>query len=202
MNTKQKIFETAIKLFSEKGYKGTSIREIVIKVGIKESSLYNHFSSKKEILNEIFRFYEIEFFSALPTKNEMEETANKHTDPVKLWIEGITQYWKKTSIFIEDINKILLNEMFINNECSEFALEKMFVIQKKATKMMLTDLYKKRMIKKCNFDLVSTQYVYMLHGMGLENRLKQLSGEKIEQIQKNSVRVIAAFIENLKEEKE
>ncbi|MBD0382498.1 TetR/AcrR family transcriptional regulator [Paenibacillus sedimenti] len=51
---KIKILETAIDLFSRKGYSGVSIREITREVGIKESSLYNHFASKEELLGVIF----------------------------------------------------------------------------------------------------------------------------------------------------
>lgn len=51
--TKDKIFDVAIDLFSKKGYDSVSIRTIASNVGIKESSIYNHYSSKKEILMSI-----------------------------------------------------------------------------------------------------------------------------------------------------
>ena len=38
---------------SKKGYDSVSIRTIASNVGIKESSIYNHYSSKKEILMSI-----------------------------------------------------------------------------------------------------------------------------------------------------
>lgn len=40
-------------LFYEKGYHGTSMREIADAVGIKAGSLYNHFAGKQEILYRI-----------------------------------------------------------------------------------------------------------------------------------------------------
>lgn len=49
--TKRKIFETAMKLFAEKGYEATSIEEITAVVGIAKGTLYHHFSSKEEIFN-------------------------------------------------------------------------------------------------------------------------------------------------------
>lgn len=49
--TKRKIFETAIKLFAEKGYDATSIEEITSVVGVAKGTLYYHFSSKEEIFN-------------------------------------------------------------------------------------------------------------------------------------------------------
>lgn len=56
MGTREKILETAIDLFAERGYSDVSIRDITRAVGIKESSLYNHFSSKQQLLEEIFAF--------------------------------------------------------------------------------------------------------------------------------------------------
>ncbi|MCX7773999.1 MAG: TetR/AcrR family transcriptional regulator [Clostridia bacterium] len=54
MTTKEKILETAITLFAERGYNDVSVRDITREVGIKESSLYNHFSSKQKILEAIY----------------------------------------------------------------------------------------------------------------------------------------------------
>ena len=49
--TKRKIFETAMELFAQKGYDGTSVEEITSVVGIAKGTLYYHFSSKEEIFN-------------------------------------------------------------------------------------------------------------------------------------------------------
>ena len=49
INTKEKILKEAAALFSQLGYKATSVRKIAAKVGIRESALYNHFKNKEEI---------------------------------------------------------------------------------------------------------------------------------------------------------
>lgn len=53
MTTREKIIYEALSLFSIKGYDAVTIREIASAVGIKESSIYNHFKSKQDILNKI-----------------------------------------------------------------------------------------------------------------------------------------------------
>ena len=53
MTTKDRITEEALTLFAEKGYKGTSVKNIADAVGIKDASLYNHFKSKQEIFDSI-----------------------------------------------------------------------------------------------------------------------------------------------------
>ena len=53
--TKQRILEVSLTLFSKNGYEGVSIREIAAAVGIKGASIYNHFKSKEDICQGIFK---------------------------------------------------------------------------------------------------------------------------------------------------
>lgn len=53
MQTDQRILEAATALFSEKGYHGTSMREVAAAVGIRAGSLYNHFPGKEDLLFQI-----------------------------------------------------------------------------------------------------------------------------------------------------
>ena len=55
--TKNKILDVSIDLFSEYGYDGVSIRQIAREVGIRESSIYNHYSGKQAILDAILNYY-------------------------------------------------------------------------------------------------------------------------------------------------
>ena len=56
MNTKEKIFDVSLDLFSKKGYDSVSLREIAEEVGIRKSSIYSHYSSKEAILMDIFNY--------------------------------------------------------------------------------------------------------------------------------------------------
>ena len=53
MNTKERIVDEALTLFSVQGFKGTTVKNIADAVGIKDSSIYKHFKSKQEILDAI-----------------------------------------------------------------------------------------------------------------------------------------------------
>lgn len=53
MTTKEKILDIALTLFSTQGYDAVSIRDIAKQVGIKESSIYNHFLNKQAIFDGI-----------------------------------------------------------------------------------------------------------------------------------------------------
>ncbi len=49
-DTKQQILEASLDLFAAKGFSGTSMREIAQRVEIRKSSIYNHFSSKDDLI--------------------------------------------------------------------------------------------------------------------------------------------------------
>ena len=53
MNTKEKILDEALTLFSEKGYANVYVGDIADRVGIKAPSLYKHYKSKKAIFDAI-----------------------------------------------------------------------------------------------------------------------------------------------------
>ncbi len=53
MNTKKRILDAALTLFSEKGYANVFVAEIAEAVGIKAPSLYKHYKSKQDIFNAI-----------------------------------------------------------------------------------------------------------------------------------------------------
>lgn len=52
MQTRERILETASKLFYEQGYNSTGINQVIKEAGIAKASLYAHFSSKEELLKE------------------------------------------------------------------------------------------------------------------------------------------------------
>lgn len=52
-NRKDEILKVAAKLFKEKGYSAVTMRDLAQEMGIKAASLYNHISSKQELLSDI-----------------------------------------------------------------------------------------------------------------------------------------------------
>lgn len=49
------VLETALRLFAERGYAGTSIRDIAAACGLQGPTLYSHYPSKEHVLAEILR---------------------------------------------------------------------------------------------------------------------------------------------------
>src|ERR1700730_9117216 len=50
VNTRERILDVAIDLFTEQGFDGTSLRQIAEQLGVTKAALYYHFESKDDIL--------------------------------------------------------------------------------------------------------------------------------------------------------
>ncbi|WP_148040822.1 TetR/AcrR family transcriptional regulator [Brevibacillus nitrificans] len=53
MATKQKIFETGIRLFREKGYEATTVEEIAAAADVAKATFFKHFPRKYELILEV-----------------------------------------------------------------------------------------------------------------------------------------------------
>jgi len=52
-DTKQKILDTAEKLFAERGYDATSLRQIIAEAGVNLAAVHYHFGSKEDLLDAL-----------------------------------------------------------------------------------------------------------------------------------------------------
>ncbi len=57
-NARERLLETAIKMFADKGYAGTSVREIVEQAGVSKPVLYYYFQSKEGLFLAILEMAE------------------------------------------------------------------------------------------------------------------------------------------------
>lgn len=76
MDTREKIMDAALMLFSKKGYIGATTREIAGNAGVAEVTLFRHFSSKEKLFEEVINTYS--FLPALkgllPSLKKMDYT--------------------------------------------------------------------------------------------------------------------------------
>ncbi len=64
-NTKERILEASLRLFSQKGIRETTIKDIAKEVGITEGAIYRHFESKEEIILGLFKVYSEDLYNRL-----------------------------------------------------------------------------------------------------------------------------------------
>lgn len=119
--TKEKIFNVAIDLFSQKGYNEVSIREIAKEVGIKESSIYYHYSKKEDILDKIFEYFLDKMNETEISNEQMEELLNQ--SPKVIYHFGSESVKKKYGqLKMTKILRLIFIEVYHNDKVKEFFL--------------------------------------------------------------------------------
>jgi TetR/AcrR family transcriptional regulator len=81
--SKQKIVNTALKMFAKKGYNGISVDELVKKAKVNKSTLYYYFKGKKELFDFIIE----EEFSKLIEELKPILKEEKKEEKLKLFIK-------------------------------------------------------------------------------------------------------------------
>lgn len=126
LTTREKIIYEALSLFSVKGYDAVTIREIASAVGIKESSIYNHFKNKQDILNKIIeetleRYYK-NLESVQVPQSEAENVSDLYdniSDDTFLDIcTKIFMFYLKDD-YISKLRRLLTIEQYSNEEIGE-----------------------------------------------------------------------------------
>lgn len=97
--TRDKIIYQALTLFSIRGYEGISMRDIASAVGIKASSLYNHFKSKEDIFKSIF--------------DEMSKSYMELVGKMQLPYEKTDEIADKYMQLSEEILLVIIKEIFL-----------------------------------------------------------------------------------------
>lgn len=124
-NTKQKILNAALDLFSTQGYEATSMLQIAESVGIKKASLYSHFESKQEILDLLVKcilekYEKNSIFSANKTteKSSVYETGDLTVDDAIKMILGHVNYILHDPEIVKS-RKMLTIEQFRNRQMAD-----------------------------------------------------------------------------------
>lgn len=111
---KQHILEAAAILFRDRGYAGTSMRDLAQAVDLQASSLYNHIESKQHILREIC-FANADRYAA--GMDQVEREYHRATDRVraliKLHLEIATQDFTSITAFNDEWRH--LDEPFLSS---------------------------------------------------------------------------------------
>lgn len=147
LGNKEKIFNISIELFSKYGYDGVSIRKIAGEVGIKESSIYNHYKSKEAILDEILNYYIDEMTSDEIPIAEVNDNLDIGLE--YFYKKGLELYLSKlNSPKMMKITRIILIESYHNEKINSFLKNMMIEMPVKGWVELFELMKAKNLIKK------------------------------------------------------
>ena len=155
-DTKERILEAALEMFSQKGYAGTNIRELTASLGLVKSSMYRHFKSKEEIwntlLDEMIAYYGARFGSP------------ENLPPIPDSLEGLvamTRHMTDVTIHDEKIimtRKLLSIEQFRDERARDLATKHFLTGLKEMFTHIFTGMMDKGLLRKDDPEMLAFAY--------------------------------------------
>ena len=106
------IVEAAARLFGEKGYHGTSVRDISNEVGILAGSLYSHIATKQELLAEILRGYSTRARAVLePLEDAPLSTRDKLREVFAIYFRMTAEAPSQARVAVHDFRSLAPDEL-------------------------------------------------------------------------------------------
>ena len=127
--TKERIFDIAIRQIAKNGFENTNLRNIANEAGIKVASIYNHFSSKMEILDTIYDYFSekrLENRKSIEHIKKIIETGSA-LDIITILSDTAFEFEEKIAIRMVLIPKIILMRIFQDQKANQFFINKWYV---------------------------------------------------------------------------
>ena len=163
MNTKQKILNEALTLFSEKGYSSVYVGDIADAVGIKAPSLYKHYKSKQEIFDSCVKVFS-ERMEDIRTGLRLPDTAKAGIDYQNVTTETLIEFANGLFMFYwqDDVaakfRKMLMIERYHNPELNEL-FEDLFINGAvRHEEKIFSDLIQAKIIKNENPHIIALRF--------------------------------------------
>jgi AcrR family transcriptional regulator len=198
--TKEKILKHALKLFSTKGYKATTVRDIAGSIGIKQSALYNHFKNKDEILETLIRDLTS---SAIVTLFDNKDSSKLHKEGKSLLMSIATTF--KLLSFDgqnEALFKLLMQELFRNERIREIYNEHFYQENVKKLSGIFFAMMQDDIIKSSDPLLLANEFFSPLFFYQMQVSLLKLDKKSTSSVVSLFEKHVELFWDNLKVEKQ
>jgi AcrR family transcriptional regulator len=157
-NTKQEILDTALNLFSQRGYSAVSIRDIGSIVGIKESTIYYHFKNKQDIFKELLKIFQ-EITNAKPERFNKELAKITKVEEEAFIVVGmdiLTNYLLNNQIL--KFIRMLMIEQHVNEEAADLYKRVLFEVPLKHNYQVFQVLIQMGCFKASDANYLALEY--------------------------------------------
>ena len=198
--TKEKILKHALKLFSAKGFKATTVRDISGSIGIKQSALYNHFKNKDEILETLISDLTS---SAIVTLFVNKDASELHKDGKSL-LMGIATTFKLLSFDgqNEALFKLLMQEIFRNERIREIYNEHFYQENVKKLSGIFFAMMQEDIIKSSDPLLLANEFFAPLFFYQMQVSLLKLDKKSTSSVVSLFEKHVEYFWDNVRQEKQ
>lgn len=101
-DTREQLQAVALQLFAEKGYDGTSLREIAERLGVTKAAVYYHFRSKEEILASLVEDFLAQLDALLSWAHDQPRDAAFCTEVLRRYSELLGGHGAELARFVQE----------------------------------------------------------------------------------------------------
>jgi len=149
--TRDRILKAALETMAEKGYKGATTREIALRAGVCELTLFRHFGTKQNLFRELLNKHS--FVPALREIISYGKGSSVHHILKKIGIEFYKTMHEKKSIM-----RVVLSEVALKPEPVASLIKEIIFQCINELKSYLTLLKTNGIIKETNEELVARTF--------------------------------------------
>ncbi|API94053.1 hypothetical protein J32TS6_04180 [Virgibacillus pantothenticus] len=113
---REALLEVAERLFYEKGFRGVGLKQIITEANVATMTLYNHFSSKEKLVEEVLKKREKRYWSYLDRYVELDSDS-----PFILAVEAHGRWLKEHSLKGDMFLRAIEDYAGKNNEIESIA---------------------------------------------------------------------------------
>ena len=197
--TKEKILKVSLKLFSAKGYKATTVRDIAGAMGVKQSALYNHFKNKDEILETLISNLTSSAIVTLFDNRDAQEAKNQG----KALLASIGTTFKLLGFDgqNEALYKLLMQEIFRNERIREIYNEHFYQENVKKLSGLFFGMMQEELIKSSDPLLLANEFFSPLFFYQMQVTLLKLDKKSTSSVVSMFEKHVDYFWDNIKLEK-
>lgn len=156
-STKEKLMETALTLFSQKGYEATSVDEIAESIGIKGPNLYKYFKGKQALFEEIATLNDVSYNNMMGLSDKVANSI--HTgEELKAFSMKQIEFTISNDMVIK-LRKMLTIEQFRSEKLCEQTTLHQYEMPKAVYVKLFTRMMEDGEIRKCDPDILAHEYV-------------------------------------------
>jgi len=197
-STKSKILKHSLKLFSSKGFKATTVRDIAATINIKQSALYNHFKNKDEILETLIKELTS---SAIVKLFDNKDTSELHKEGKNILMSiGTTFKLLSFDGQNEALFKLLMQELFKNDKIREIYNEYFYQENVKKLSGILFAMMQEDIIKSSDPLLLANEFFSPLFFYQMQVSLLKLDNKSTSSVVSLFEKHVEYFWDNIKVE--
>lgn len=176
MNTKEQILLAALDLFSIKGFYAVSIRDICKSVGIKESTIYYHYSNKQDIFDSLVcrmkNIYQeqIDYIGIADNLNGWEHLYDSKEHLFKVCYSLLLFY--TSNDFVCKFRRVITIEQFGNEKIAELYQKLFFLDPIKEQSKLFESLIVAEIMTKKDVEQLAIEFyapVFLLYQQNIYN---------------------------------